>query len=62
LLEDVLNRLRRNIRNDHQMAEFLEITLEILKGKFPLEVGYAADYVENLLGSLRLDMGSFVRA
>ena len=62
LLEDVLNRLRRNIRNDHQMAEFLEITLEILKGKFPLEVGYAADNVENLLGSLRQEMGSYVRA
>ncbi|MEM9244912.1 MAG: hypothetical protein AAGA67_04100, partial [Cyanobacteria bacterium P01_F01_bin.153] len=58
-LEDVLNRLRRSIRNDHQMVEFLEITLEILKGKFPLEVGYAADNVENLLGSLRQEMSSY---
>ncbi|MEM1426439.1 MAG: NB-ARC domain-containing protein, partial [Cyanobacteria bacterium P01_H01_bin.130] len=60
LLEEVLNRLRRSIRNERQMVECLEITLDVLKERFPLEVGYAAENVEELLSSLRQELGDFV--
>lgn len=58
-LKEVLNRLRRSIRNDRQMVEFLEISLEVLKDRFPLEVGYAANNVEHLLGTLRDEMNGY---
>jgi hypothetical protein len=56
ILNDVKNRLRKLIRNDRQLESQLEKILAVLEAKFPLEVGYATNNVQQLLDAVRADL------